>query len=286
LTAEGSAFKSQPTKGDNTKARGRESCNLQGKFWIGTYENYNGTSGKPGTTQSDRPTGTLTSVEFVIEMPFLNFLVGGGAHKETSVRLLVGGKNYYLASGANSEEMRPVSADVSQFSGQKAALQILDQAKSGWGHINADNFTASGKALAKVIKPILASKVKIASGKRPPKPLSGPAQERSFTCEQTYLLLPIDNNGPKPAISLSIGGQDVRFVTGTLAAKSGDVDWWAFFDISEYKGKEATLQVSGLADVGFALIRQAATVPGSETWGDEAQRPIRRQDLRSPLAWR
>ena len=148
--------------------------------------------------------------------------MGGGAHKETSVRLLVGGKNYYLASGANSEEMRPVSADVSQFSGQKAALQILDQAKSGWGHINADNFTASGKALAKVIKPILASKVKIASGKRPPKPLSGPAQERSFTCEQTYLLLPIDNNGPKPAISLSIGGQDVRFVTGTLAAKSED----------------------------------------------------------------
>ena len=60
-TAEGEAFQVQPTKGDNPTARNRESSNLQGEWWIGGFEKYTGTVGRPGETVGDQPTGTLTS---------------------------------------------------------------------------------------------------------------------------------------------------------------------------------------------------------------------------------
>ena len=43
-----------------TRARQRESSNLQGKYWIGTVERYQG-RGEPGGIQGDEPQGTLTS---------------------------------------------------------------------------------------------------------------------------------------------------------------------------------------------------------------------------------
>jgi len=274
--ATGEAFKMQPTKGDNTKARGRESSKLVGNYWVGTYESYNGKTGQAGRDQGDGPVGQITSKEFLVEKKFINFLVGGGAHKETCVRILVDGKQYQLSSGFNSETMKQVSADVSQFRGNKAQIMVIDNATGGWGHVNADEFTASNEALAtKAVKPIEASKVKAkpAAKRRARKPLSGEAQEMTFKCKQQFLILPIDNDAGKPQISLAVDGAEVRFVTGALAVSKDDIDWWAFFDISEYKGKEATLKISGLADAGLKLIEQARKVPGSESWGDEATRP-------------
>ncbi len=274
--AEGEAFKLQPTRGDNPKARGRsDHSNHRGDYWIGTYEAFTGTKGSKGATQGDGPTGRLVSEPFTIRKDFINFLVGAGAHKDTSVRLLVDGKTYYLASGRSSETMVQVSADVKAFKGKPAQIVILDNESGGWGHVNADHFTASDQPLVKAIVPVEAGKVKI----KPPsrggrgKPLSGEAQERTFTCEKPYLLLPIDNDAGKPQISLVIDGKEVRFVTGPLAAAEADIDWWAFFDISAYRGKKATLAVSGLADAGFALIRQDDRIPGEEKWGDEPKRP-------------
>jgi len=272
--ASGTAFAVQPTKGDNPKARGRgDHAKPQGSYWIGTYEAYDGKKGSPGKTQGDGLTGTLTSSEFTIASGFINFMVGAGAHKETSVRLLVAGKNYYLASGKSSETMYMASADVKAFKGKKAQIVLVDNETGGWGHINADNFTASDTAVGEVVKPIEASKVKLKKPGKRGGPVAGPAQSAEMKVEKTYLLMPICNKAAKPQVSLVVDGKEVRFVTAPLASSEDEIDWWAFFNISEYKGKTLELNVSGLSDEGFKLIRQDDRVPGEDEWGNEPKRP-------------
>ncbi len=153
-TAEGTAFKSQPTKGDNAKARGRGNSNIKGEYWIGTYENCPAKDGKPGKVQGDKPVGKLKSVEFTIKSKYINFMIGGGNHPgKTGVSLLVDGKPLRTATALkHSETMQKVSWDVSDLVGKKAVLEIIDQASGGWGHVNADDFTGSDKPAGKVIK--------------------------------------------------------------------------------------------------------------------------------------
>ena len=60
----------------------------------------------------DASTGTLTSPEFEITQPFLNFLIGGGSQKETCMNLLVDGKVVRTASGEDAERLAWRSWDV------------------------------------------------------------------------------------------------------------------------------------------------------------------------------
>ncbi|TWT47024.1 hypothetical protein KOR42_42210 [Thalassoglobus neptunius] len=140
-TAEGEEFRIQPTRGDNTSARNREPSNLQGNWWIGGYERYNGSIGEPGATAGDHLTGTLTSREFEIKHPYITFRIGAGhLPGEVGVRLLVDGESFELATGVNHETMVMESCDVRQHIGKRARLQIFDTATGGWGHINVDDF--------------------------------------------------------------------------------------------------------------------------------------------------
>ncbi len=140
-TVDGDAFLVQPTKGDNTLARQRESANLQGTWWIGGYEKFNGTQGAPGATAGDSLTGTLTSQEFTIKRPYITFRIGAGnLPGEVGVKLLVDGKSLELATGVDEETMITHSSDVTAYLGKTARLQIFDYATGGWGHINVDDF--------------------------------------------------------------------------------------------------------------------------------------------------
>jgi len=89
----------------------------------------------------DATTGTLTSPEFQIDHPDLNFLIGGGSQKDTRMDLLVDGKVVRTASGDDAERLAWKSWDVHEFQYQKAVLQIVDHATGGWGHINVDQIT-------------------------------------------------------------------------------------------------------------------------------------------------
>jgi sucrose-6-phosphate hydrolase SacC (GH32 family) len=86
----------------------------------------------------DISTGTLTSTEFELTRPFLNFLIGGGSQKETCMNLLVDGKVVRSASGQDNERLEWRSWDVREFQSQKAMVEIVDRATGGWGHINVD----------------------------------------------------------------------------------------------------------------------------------------------------
>jgi hypothetical protein len=139
----GTAFNTQPTKGDSAAARdgGKKPAEPQGTWWIGTYENYQGKDGQtPGTIQDDDPTGVLRSNPFKITGKVISFRVGGGDSPDVAVRLLVEGEEVAIARGNREERLREQLWDVSEYQGKEAVIEIVDMATRHWGHINADDF--------------------------------------------------------------------------------------------------------------------------------------------------
>ncbi len=133
-TATGDAFKSGPT---NTQGR---IVGFQGGRVLDTFI----------ANSSDKPTGTLTSPEFIIDRKRINFLIGGGKTPgKTCVNLLVDGKVVRTAVGnatknaSNKKVLRWISWDASEFKDEKARLQIVDQHSGGWGHIIVDHIFCS-----------------------------------------------------------------------------------------------------------------------------------------------
>ncbi len=141
--AQGSAFERQPTLGDNPSVReyGKHS-NHQGKYWIGTYELYQGKPGeKPGMVRKDVAFGTLRSEPFKIRGYAIRFLLGGGKGSGLEVRLYVDGKVVMTAKNAeNKEDMKSVIWTVSKYKGKDAEIEIIDDSMDAWGHINVDDF--------------------------------------------------------------------------------------------------------------------------------------------------
>ena len=140
-----------------------EGGNYSGWFKIGTaFGNAPATGALPGQQvvsgylgnglvnsflNGDTPTGALTSENFIIQKPFINFLIGGGNHPGlTEIRLQINGSNVRTATGKNSELLTWVSWDVSDLQGQEARLQIVDNHSGGWGHINIDHILFSDEA--------------------------------------------------------------------------------------------------------------------------------------------
>ena len=153
----GDAFYYQPTLGDNPTARKRgQPSGHQGKYWIGTYEKYQGRPGqKPGDIQGDRPQGILTSARFTIPSGNLSFLIGGGSGFQTRVELLLleGGDiefqketRVFYASGENNETMHRVTCDLTPYAGKTGRIRIVDGSSEGWGHINVDDFRFSSRS--------------------------------------------------------------------------------------------------------------------------------------------
>lgn len=168
-TRTGTAFDAQPTLGDNPTARSRgQASNHRGKWWIGGYENYQGLPGqKPGDIQGDGLTGTLTSAQFRILAPRIQFLVGGGNHPlndpggVTAVNLEVNSSVVRSATGNNGETLQLTEWDVSGFVGQVATLKIIDTHTGSWGHINCDDFQmldAAGRRLPFSADPVPADR--------------------------------------------------------------------------------------------------------------------------------
>lgn len=148
----GTAFRNQPTLGDNPTARRRgQPSQHQGRYWIGGYENYQGLEGQqPGTTQGDSPQGTLSSAQFTIPAGPLSFLVGGGSSPQTRVELLVDDRPRITVSGRNTETMQRVTWDLTPYAGRVGVIRIVDEASGGWGHINVDDFQFSQGTTAPV----------------------------------------------------------------------------------------------------------------------------------------
>lgn len=105
--------------------------------------------------RGDGTQGTLTSPEFEITRSFLNFLIGGGAHKETCMNLLVGGKIVRVVSGEENEGLAWQSWNVREFAGRKARLEIVDRHTGGWGHVSVDQIMLADAPARAGAKPAL-----------------------------------------------------------------------------------------------------------------------------------
>ncbi len=195
-TPTGTAFNFQPTLGDNTMARGAGNANLQGQYWVGTYERYQGLPAQSrGGIQGDRPTGTLTSAPFKIPNGTLNFLIGGGSSFETRAELVLVErdsienvdieKRILFASGHNSEAMTRITWDLAPYAGKTGKIRIVDGSVGSWGHINVDDFRF-GTA------PSISDAVPSVSGKIAP-----PTQKKRPTPSYSVSLKADDTNPPK-----------------------------------------------------------------------------------------
>src|SRR4051812_19553156 len=94
----------------------------------------------------DRPTGRLTSQEFKIARKYISFHIGGGDYEHhTCLNLLVTGKVVRSATGRRSDRLSPASWDVTQFLGQSARVEIVDEANGQGGHINVDQIVQTDR---------------------------------------------------------------------------------------------------------------------------------------------
>lgn len=113
----------------------------QGNGFVNTHSALN----KDGQrTAGDPPTGTLGSPQFIVERPYIHFLIGGGAHVgKTCINLNVGGKTVRTATGRNENRMRWALWDVRELQGKTAVLEIVDRESGGWGNIGVDQILFS-----------------------------------------------------------------------------------------------------------------------------------------------
>ena len=128
----GNAFDTMPAKGDAVARRRKDMrSGHHGEYWAGTYE-----------AHGDEATGTLTSIAFPVTQPWASFLVGGGSGVKTRVEILnaANGLVLFQATGPDNEEMHSVFADLRPFAGAKIRVRLVDEATSGWGHLNFDDF--------------------------------------------------------------------------------------------------------------------------------------------------
>ena len=242
-TAEGSAFGTGPARGTLPGQ-----MRVSGYVGKGLVNSFNG---------GDGATGTLTSPPFTIDRKYIAFLIGGGGWKEkTCMNLLVDGKAVRTASGSNvvpggSEELEPASWDVSDLIGKKAQIQIVDNQKGCWGHINVDQIVACDTV--------------------PPQPKKDVTRE--LTADKRWLLLPVKNGGPKCKVEVRSGAEVLRFFDIELA--EGEPDWWAPLDLSAWQGKKLTLWADKLPADSHALesVRVADQAISQKELYCEALRP-------------
>lgn len=206
----------------------------------------------------DAATGKLTSPAFKLERKYVQFLIGGGGWAgKTCMNLLIDGRVVRTATGPNvepggSERLQPGQWDVSEFKGQDAVLEIVDDATGGWGHINVDQI--------------------IQTDRRP----LGMAQndlELPLKLEKRYLNLPVKNGAAKRTLKLVVDGKTEREFQVELA--DVNPDWWAFLDVSAFKGQTAMLEADHLpaGSLGLKLIDQSDTLEDDRSTYHEALRP-------------
>ena len=130
--AQGTAFDSMPAKGDAVNRRRSDMrSGHRGEYWVGSYE-----------AHGDAATGTLTSVPFPVTQPYASFLIGGGSGLKTRVEIInaASGSVIVTATGPDNERMKQVFADLRPFQGASIRIRVVDEATTGWGHVNFDEF--------------------------------------------------------------------------------------------------------------------------------------------------
>jgi hypothetical protein len=227
-TPTGDAFAHQPTLDDNPTARHRgQPSHHQGRYWIGTYEKYQGKRGqRQGDIQGDRPQGTLTSAPFTIPRGNLSFLIGGGSNFKTRVELRVhdpieGDIRAFHETGRNSETMQRVTWELTPYAGKTGKIRIVDASSGPWGHINVDDFVfTSDPALIFPVIPVVPADERV----KVPNMVGKDIRQAREMLEQTRLRLRTVSEGISDWSAGIIFRQEPT--AGTEIAVGSPVDIW------------------------------------------------------------
>ena len=241
---EGDAFGTKPapgTLGGQMQVSGFEGAGLVNSFYDG-----------------DGTTGTLTSPEFEISKPYVNFLIGGGGVSGLAFDLIIDGKVVRHATGPNvnpggSEALDWETWDVSDLQGKKAFFRVVDSATGGWGHINVDEITFSAKRRA------------------------GMVHMREVAVEERFLLFSQKLSRPQNWVRIEVDGEVVREFLARLALETdekGPVDYDACVDMTPYLGKKCRFIVEKAdEETAFAPLRFSSELYGGAPAYHEKYRP-------------
>ncbi len=208
--------------------------------------------------QGDGSEGTLISPPIKVERQYIQFLIGGGGFAgKTCINLLSDGKIVRTAIGPNtqaggSEHLEWQSWDVSEFEGKQVLVQIVDEATGGWGHISVDQIIQSDRKIAGLILADVPLPIKI---------------------QKRYLNLPVKNGAAKRTLRLIANGKPEREFQIELA--NAEPDWWAFMDVSNFKGQSVVLQADKLPEDsrGLKQINQSDEIKDAKSIYHESLRP-------------
>ena len=217
----------------------------------------------------DTTQGKLTSPAFKIERKFINFLIGGGGYaNETCMNLLIAGKVVRTATGPNtkpggSEALAPASWEVAEFVGREAVIEIVDQRKGGWGHINVDQIVQSDVNTDPAPALVGFEKVMIVDG--------------------SHLIVPVGNRPGKPLL-LGIYEGDTLVQDFTVVLPQGkDASWLAAYPLDHFglRGKEiriATVDGSVATEASRAAFEKLRIGAASDAWSSQDYaKPYRNQ---------
>lgn len=237
----GTAFGNGPAKG--TLPNQMAVTGFLGKGLVNSYRG------------GDDSTGTLTSPEFKIERNYLNFLIGGGKHPgKACINLIVDGKAVRTATGPNdkpggTEHLDWQTWDVTDLAGKTATIQIVDEQKGGWGHINIDHIVQGDK-------------------KKTPEPFAA-----EFKITSKYLHLPVKTGAPMRRMAFKLGKEIVREFDIELDV-SEKPQFWAFADVSPFLGKTLVVSTMLPADSRLPGFAESDDVPDTEKLYREKHRPL------------
>ncbi|HUD49292.1 MAG TPA: glycoside hydrolase family 32 protein [Candidatus Baltobacteraceae bacterium] len=98
--------------------------------------------------------------------------------------------------------------------------------------------------------------------------------QRAFRIQKRYLNFPIKNGAPKRRVTTLVDGW--QEVGNDMELADADPDWWAFMDVSAWRGQTLTIEVDALPRNSTALeaIEQSDSIKGAE---DLYREPLRGQ---------
>lgn len=125
-TREGTAFSAPPS---SRAARGQNRVTGNRGPFVNSYSPQTG----------DAATGRLVSPEFLLEGDRLRLHVGGGRDPvRLRVSLIVDGKAVFSETGTNHETLGRREWNIAPLRGQRARMEVIDEATRSWGHILVD----------------------------------------------------------------------------------------------------------------------------------------------------
>ena len=197
--------------------------------------------------------GTLTSPEFQIPQPYINFLIGGANRQgEVCMNLLINGEVARTATGIirQYQYLRWENWDVSDWVGKNARIEIVDNVTERRGYILVDHIVLSSRAYVL------------------------PDLKREILVEKTYLNLPVKTGVNRRRMRVEVNGELIDDFDIELA--EGKPDFWVFIDLSDHVREKALIQVTQPWDSDpnvLDRIIQSDEIMNADTLYQEKYRP-------------